>query len=913
MYLNPKYSFLYFILLIYCNSFALNNSNNADDKKDDFEVNAVMAPPLNPNAIVKSLTCYGSNDGNIMTNIQGGDPFTSGEPYTVVWTGPNGFSSTQASISNLSPGDYQLLITDSIGMSLTESYTIFEPWEMIVVTDLKEDITCFGASDGVIHLSASGGTGVYSYTWTRNNLPFSAIEDLTNLSPGNYEVSVTDINNCNPVVMTYTILEPDSLEITLISQTDIKCFGDSTGGVSVNVTGGKVMEIFPGIFDYKYQWTGPAGFTSYEKDLINVPAGIYHLTVMDYSRCTQEFSVTITQPEELFVTLVTTPITCYGANNATITLQIEGGLAPYIARWNNLANGIFQNNLSAGDYTVTVTDANNCAKVITLTIPEAPIFRIAPVVKNITCYGANDGSITLNYDGMGIPTTLTWSDNSGSGTTRNNLGPGTYTVVLDRGVLCQIRRTFVITEPLPLVISSVVRNASACDNINSGAVNILVAGGTQPYRYNWSNGDITEDLSNIPAGSYTVNVTDRMGCTITGEYQVTRPLPIDMDMVSNINFDCNSKRITAINQCYLSGGIPPYRIKWSYGNVNDQNPAIMETSQSGYVTISVTDTVGCTAEKTFNIQVPRQGIKHDVINCNLHFNQFEAFVIDETANYTYLWDFGDGTGSDLRSPAHTYSAPGNYKVSLRLNADLCTSIYEENILVEYPPEVVIDRDPKFCMGDSLLLYALGADSYKWNDGSTEDSLWIKNPGQYSVTGTSYTGCTNTYNFTASYYDSMNYTISSDISEVTNDQNIVHFQTENIPYSNYNWDFGDSLSSTGSDVYHTYEITRDGNFEVKLKVINPYGCMEETQKSISISLTSFANTFTPNGDGYNDIYLKGWQIEIYNRNGILLYKGHEGWDGKHNGKPVSNDTYFVIIYDSTFKGVKYKKNYVTVLR
>jgi len=96
------------------------------------------------------------------------------------------------------------------------------------------------------------------------------------------------------------------------------------------------------------------------------------------------------------------------------------------------------------------------------------------------------------------------------------------------------------------------------------------------------------------------------------------------------------------------------------------------------------------------------------------------------------------------------------------------------------------------------------------------------------------------------------------------------------------------------------------------VINPNGCVEVASKRIPVSLASFPNTFTPNGDGINDIYLIGWHIQIYNRNGILIYEGKDGWDGTYKGKPVTNETYFVVIYDSSDEGTKFRTGYVTVI-
>ena len=879
-----------------------------------FQVIVKVNPPLYPNATINSVTCFGVHDGSIVTKIEGGVPFVTGTPYTVVWNGPKGFTASSASISGLNPGVYSLDITDSMGMKFSTSYTITEPDGISVITNTEKDITCFGAANGEIDISTSGGTGTYKYTWTKNNIAFANTEDITKLSPGQYKITVTDANNCAPKILVYTISEPAALSISIQNKTDIKCFGESTGAVSIDVQGGNPIEFTPGIFDYKYNWTGPNGFTSSNKNLNNISAGNYNLTVTDDSGCGQAFPVVITESAEIVVSASTTPISCYGANNASIQLKIIGGVPPYLAHWDNFANGTFQENLSAGEYTITVTDANNCQKAIKVTIPEASIFKVTPVVKNISCFGANDGSIALNYEGGNESVSFSWSDNSTSGTTRNNIGPGTYTVNINGGNLCLINRTFVIVEPLPLVLKADITDAFDCVIVNGGAIDLLVTGGLSPYRYSWSNGATTEDLTNLSAGNYAVTVTDSIGCVQIAQYVVKRPLPIKINVITKIDYDCTSKKIKAICNSKITGGVPPYQLKWSVGKVSGADNEIMETNMSGTVVLQVTDALGCIADHTLNVLIPNIGIDYQLRDCDHHDYQFNAIVVSELEEYTYSWDFGDGVISNIKNPTHSYQSAGIYKVLLTVrSASSCISEYQQIIDVEFPPIVSINREPKFCKGDSILIYGTGAHTYKWSDGTVGDSILIKDIGNYSVTGISEAGCTALFNFTVAYFDMMNYTIQSDIIEVLNDQNRIHIWSENIPFSNYSWDFGDGMSGQGFDLYHDYDIKKDGFFDVKLKVINPNGCLEEATKRIWISITSIPNTFTPNGDGINDIFLRGWQIEVYNRNGVLIYEGQDGWDGNHGRKPVANDTYFVIVYDSAELGAKFRTNYVTVFR
>ena len=144
--------------------------------------------------------------------------------------------------------------------------------------------------------------------------------------------------------------------------------------------GGTPVQISPGVFDYNYAWTGPNGFTSSNKNLNAIFAGTYNLTVTDNSGCSKNLAVLLTQTPEIIITATTTPIICYGDNNASINIAVSGGIAPYTIQWSNLGREI-QDNLSAGDYLITVTDALNCIKTLNVNIPEAPIFTINPVLK----------------------------------------------------------------------------------------------------------------------------------------------------------------------------------------------------------------------------------------------------------------------------------------------------------------------------------------------------------------------------------------------------------------------------------------------------------------------------------------------------------------------------------------------------
>lgn len=638
-----------------------------------FTVTITVNPSITANEVVVNSTCFGSNNASITTNIVGGIPFSSGAPYQIAWTGPNGYTSALPSISGLAPGVYNLVVTDDGGCPFSVNYTVTEPTALQITVDSETDITCFGSANGSISTSVTGGTGSYTYTWTLNSAPYSAsTDDITNLSPGTYILSVTDVNNCGPATASFTITEPSVLAVSLLNQVNVDCFGANTGSITINPTGGTPIQVSPGVFDYTYAWTGPNGFVSASQNLSGLFAGTYDLIITDDLGCQDNLTVTLTEPTEILITAVTTAIECYGDNDATIAVTLSGGNPPYSTSWSNLAIGLNQSNLSAGDYTITVTDSIGCVQQLTITIPEAPLFDINPVVTNISCFGANDGSIVLNFVGGIAPVNLVWSDGSTSGTTRNNLGPGTYSVTITDGKPCTINATFVIVEPQPLVLSAVTVNALDCNDANSGSINLLVSGGTPPFNYNWSNGAIVEDLNALPAGNYLITVTDSRGCTKNAQYVITRPDPIVISVATTTQANCGLFTIEQVFTAQVTGGVPPFQYNWSSGTVSGSNNQIMTTNQSGLVILNIVDALGCSPpDYTFNVQIPAYS-NADFEYTSIGYVSLGILSIQDPIQFTtmatgpfesILWDFGDGTFSNETNPTHTYLIEGSYVVT----------------------------------------------------------------------------------------------------------------------------------------------------------------------------------------------------------------------------------------------------------
>ena len=638
-----------------------------------------------PNGIVTAIAsqtnvnCFGNNTGAVTVLASGGTGI-----LTYSWdTIP---VQTSLNATGLIAGTYHLTVTDANNCSKIQTVTILQPDDISIITDLEKDITCFNAANGEIKITITGGTLNYNYSWTKDGISYATTDDISNLSPGIYKVTVSDANNCNPKTATFTITEPPVLAVSLTSQTNILCYGESTGAVEIAVVGGTFA-----LSDYNFAWTGPNGFTSSNKNLVAIIAGTYTVQVTDNSGCFKALSVTLTQPTAIVLSATTTPIICYRSNDASITLTINGGVTPYTIVWSNLGGGRFQDNLSAGDYLITVTDSNNCVKTLNVNIPEAPIFTINPVVKNISCFGAQDGSINLNIIGGIAPVKLVWDDSTVAGNVRNNLAPGSYTVTIVDSKPCTIKKTFIIIEPQPLILSANTTNAFDCDNANSGAINLLVAGGTPPFSYSWSNGSTTEDLVNIPAGNYLVTVMDSRGCSKQAQYSINRQPPIVIGVATKTEFNCETKFVKQTFVAQVSGGIPPYQLAWSNGTVSGPNNEIMNTSQNGTAILYVTDALGCKANYSFNVKLQSLGTPSFNVTSYSYVTYGSYSIMDpiqftNTATGDYIsivWDFGDGSFSTDLNPVHTFINPKEYTVTQTVTYPFgCIYVQKISFIVE---------------------------------------------------------------------------------------------------------------------------------------------------------------------------------------------------------------------------------------
>ncbi|WP_216650076.1 SdrD B-like domain-containing protein [Lewinella sp. W8] len=388
--------------------------------------------------------------------------------------------------------------------------TIDQP-EPLVATGVTTDVICnddAGTSDdGTITLTVVGGTAGYTYAWSNG----ATTQNLSGLAAGTYTVVVTDANGCT-TTESFTIDQPEQLVVTGTT-VDVECNGDATGSIDITVSGGTT--------EYTIDWTDIAGNDNAE-DRSGLVAGTYTVVVTDANGCTTTASFTIEEASDLLASVEDFALDCFGDNDGSLTAVASGGTAPYTYLWSTGATSITIDNLVAGSYSVTITDANGCTEVATGTVtqPDAPL-SVTEVVVDVDCAGAATGSIDLTVAGGTPAYSFNWS-NGATTEDLTGIAAGTYSVTITDANGCELMRTYEVEDGAPLVAS--VEDDTIClDSPERGTLTVVVLEGSGNYQYQWdaaTGNQTTATATDLMVGVYTVLVTDtETGCTtvVTGE------------------------------------------------------------------------------------------------------------------------------------------------------------------------------------------------------------------------------------------------------------------------------------------------------------------------------------------------------------------------------------------------------------
>ena len=504
------------------------------------------------------------------------EPDGGSPPYAYLWDDPAG--QTTATATGLAAGTYMVVITDSSGCSDSGSVTIIAGTPMSLVKASNNPTAC-GASDGTATVSVTGGAPSYTYLW--DDPGSSNTEDLAGLDSGMYVVNITDA--CGIAITDTAVIDEPAVLTTVMSKTDVNCYGNGDGSATVTAAGGTVP--------YNYSWNN-GQITSTALGLF---PGNYTVNVTDINGCLASDIITIVEPAALTASITaSTDVSCNGDSTGSASVAPSGGTAPYNYLWDdpNSQTGSTANGLAAGIYVVYVTDScgSTVSEAVIINEPDALVSNAA--VTNVSCNGFSDGAIDLTVSSGSPPYNYLWS----TGDTIEDisgLSIGTYSVTVTDSCGTVVTDSIVISEPA-LLISSISGTDVTCNGAGDGTATVAPSGGTAPYYYSWSNSQSNPAIVGLFPGDYTVNVTDNNTCLTSNIITISEPPALVLSM-SKTDATCGNTDGSA--SLTTSGGTSPYVYLWSTGSSNTSIFALA----AGTYSVTVTDTNSCTATDSIEI------------------------------------------------------------------------------------------------------------------------------------------------------------------------------------------------------------------------------------------------------------------------------------------------------------------------
>ncbi|MCP4121575.1 MAG: HYR domain-containing protein [Bacteroidetes bacterium] len=644
--------------------------------------------------------------------------------------------------SNYEPGDTFPLgtttvvynVTDVAGNSASCSFDITVTSDLTITIDSVVDVSCFGGSDGAIFATISGGVEPYTIRWSNDQ----HIEDIDGLEPGSYVMYVEDAIGCSAISELVEVGEPTPIiEAAPAVITDSDCNGEPGGSIDVSISGGTPP--------YSYDWSNG----SMDEDPSGLTAGTYQFTATDANGCTFLSPIYLIQePTAISISsVITTDADCNGAATGAIDIEVSGGTPLYSFLWSNGLMDEDPSGLVAGDYSVTITDGNGCEIIsedITVGEP-AEIVITALTATDAECNGDASGSINISVAGGTPPYTYFWS-NGDDTQDIDGLAAGDYTgTITDANGCSLVSPTITIGEPDEISVSSLVIEDADCNGSSTGSIDIEVAGGTAPYTYSWSNGATTQDLTDVPSGTYTGTITDANGCAlISPPLFIGEPTAIEITSILVTDNLCNGVEEGAID-IEVSGGTPLYTYSWSNGDITQD---ISGLAAGDYV-VTITDGGGCelvsgsvTVGETDAIEEV-DAVVSDV-SCNEELDGAIDITLDGgTEPYEVIWSTGD-TVEDLSGVA-----AGDYSYVVT-DVNGCT-FASSTISVGEPDGLDIELLVKDAVcsggnsGNVVSTVSGGTEpyTYLWSNSANTPSLIGVAAGSYSVVVTDANGCSTT--------------------------------------------------------------------------------------------------------------------------------------------------------------------------
>ncbi len=691
------------------------------------------------------LSCNGAADGSLRAQVLGGTPGTSG--YTYEWT--NG--SNDSIIENLPAGAYTINVRDANGCLATDSYAITNPAPVLPTILVETNyngfpIRCDGSADAELKVSATGGTGIYTYAWEA----FNNGELLSDVPAGTYTAIATDQNGCRAEV-SITIDDPDPVVASIDVLSDyngqaLTCTNAANGRLEARATGGTNT--------FTYRWS-TGGISAVQSGL---SAGIYSVEVKDGNGCMVTTSKEIINPDPVIASVIATSdyngfsVTCFNAQDAYLQVKGEGGTRTFTYEWiNQTETSDSLHHVKAGNYTVIVRDENGCSDDLNYTLTEPALLTLSIIdVQNITCYDGDDGALSLKAQGgVGAYQYAINDAVSSSSFSFMNLKASEYQLsVVDQNA-CVARLTKELTQPDIIEISFTEIQPAFCADPR-GSVKTDIRGGTGMYTYTWfdqgSNIISSADtLANLAAGIYTLQIEDGNACQMTSNIGIVSTDGPIVSVKEMIPTTC-SYTTDGIAEVEVVQGQGPFTFKWQ----NGQQAAKAIDLLPGLSFLTVTDVNNCVTSASVEVTAPQalqiNAKSIEQVSCNGgNDGSIEVDGQGGVGDYIYDWSFST-------SALATGLAKGTYVVVLK-DRNNCRT--QSSFSISEPEPIRIElksRTLPLCFGDCTGLIEVlatggnGTFTYQWSNESQGSVISSICAGDYSVMATDSKACTASASF-----------------------------------------------------------------------------------------------------------------------------------------------------------------------
>lgn len=725
-------------------------------------------------------TCFGDCDGELYITFVGGTPGYTIEWFDAATALPLGVNND--SISGLCPGDYYAEVTDANGcVGVSETMTILELPEIVTSIISQTDATCT-LCDGTAEVLATGGAGGFTYDWTPDPITGDGTTTVTGLCDGVYNILITDAAGCTET-MSVTI-NSAATEILALDSVDVLCFGDCNG--EINSTWGEILA--PYTLEVFFEPTGlsaagPITPATSTENVGGLCADTYIVVLTNSAGCVTSDTITINEPSQITATVTGTDVSCAGGCDGSAVVASAGGTGAHTYNWVPLpGSGQGTTNaggLCAGTWDVEVTDENGCTEIFSVIIDEpSPITITLETSTDITCFGDNDGTASVAASGGTAPLSFNWIDCAtmlpiGQTTsTATGLGPGDYACEITDANGCIVTSVCLpVVEPTEITAIVNIQSVS-CFGDCDGLLDVVAAGGTGPYFYQWEDefnaplaGQTDDTLQNMCAGIFYVTVTDQNGCSETfGPFDLVQPNPWDVTEFQT-NITCSGTCDGVAGVIVNAGNNPPYTYLWDDPLV--QTTATASNLCAGTWNITISDAGTCDTTVTFTIldnnPVITNAIQTDVACFGDCTGEITVAPTGGTPPYTVTW-------SDLQvGNTATGLCAGSITVTI---TDGNGCVKDSTFTITEPTEMTSAStfsNPSTCLicnGSATVNITGGTPGYTYDwdpdpsggDGSNFASGLC--PGVVTCTITDANGCTLIETFAISDIDAEDITMSS---------------------------------------------------------------------------------------------------------------------------------------------------------